>query len=195
MAQKAAIVAELVVEAGTYVDRNLATASWWDKHELIPGVYPMWLTDVNYNATPYSTNPYYVTVSVPTIVVEEYRVNRIFQHERACTDTPNRPGKAYVTMYGYNLRDADKALDGHAYVRLLADHVDRHHLMLRAENGRLHSTRRDEPVTGPVRAHCACGWETDTPDTVEAAKAAFDSVHLVHVTLCEALRWLDTDGE
>ena len=37
---------ELVVTAGEVVDRTLATASWWDRHRLVPGRYPVVFTTI-----------------------------------------------------------------------------------------------------------------------------------------------------
>jgi hypothetical protein len=76
-------------EPTSWTDRNLETASWWDRYEIQPGAYPFeW---VNINGTPWNpdpqvktngylanTGPYYAQVSVQAQLVESYRVNRLF---------------------------------------------------------------------------------------------------------------------
>jgi len=76
-------------EPTEYVDRTLATASWWDKYEIQPGVYPLEWVDIDYrpwNPNPEARSPgfianvgpYYALVVLKARLLEEYRVNRLF---------------------------------------------------------------------------------------------------------------------
>lgn len=182
------IVAELVVVDGQYVNRSLATASWTDTHRLVPGVYPMELCDVNYVPTPNASRPYFASVAVPTVLVESYRVNRLFTASSSFTEHPNRASSVHVCLYGYAVRDGAKALDGHATVRLLQDHPDRHFVVLDKVGDYTWDERQHGPTSDPVRARCACGaWQREVGSSVEA-KELYAVQHVDPIRAANAAR-------
>lgn len=97
---------KLVVPADfEYVDRSLATASWYDVYTIKAGEYPITLTDVNYRPVKDSERPYYGTWKLDAILTEEYRVNRLFTASSAHTTNPEQETQVHGSCYGYELKD------------------------------------------------------------------------------------------
>lgn len=113
----------LITEPYEHIDRTLATASWYDRMTVKPGRYPVRLTNIDYrrwNAdraakTPgfiANTGPYYALVTVDVTVTEEFRVNRLLNHESAETTRPHRDCVHTFSTYAYNLRPRMRLFGG-----------------------------------------------------------------------------------
>lgn len=98
----------LTIPAATeYVDRTLATASWWDKYTILPGTYEVEVVTINGHPVPAdSPNAYYVRARVDAVLTETYRVNRVFTASSA-EHRPDLTERTTVTWstYSYNLWD------------------------------------------------------------------------------------------
>lgn len=181
----APIRAEVTVVRGRYVDRTLQTASWYDVHELQPGTYPVELADSNWVRTPYATDPYYASLRVPTLLLQEYRVNRLFTASSSSTTYPNTPDTVTFTLYGYQLADGltvvsdAETREPLVTMRLLADHPDRHTFVARRADGSRWIVFDDEP--GDVLAACLCGWVAEQVTDREGARSVHADVHLREV--------------
>lgn len=82
-----------VKDGGEYVDRTLATASWWDRHQLVSGDYP------------FESHGYGPLVArIDSILVEEYRENRLMQHVNGFTRDVGRPAHASLSLYDFDLK-------------------------------------------------------------------------------------------
>lgn len=103
---------KLIVKAGRYTDRGLATASWYDVHELTPGEYPLEPVDGQWKPVREGERPYYHLAVVPTVVVEEYRVNRLFTASSEQITYPNQPGRQSVLLYPFEAKPGARVLDG-----------------------------------------------------------------------------------
>ncbi len=94
-----------VVQAGEYVDRSLATASWWDRHELVAGEYPVWWTTITgRDVHPGHTDVYYGLVAVETRLVECYRENRLLGAVRSQTEQPGTRAVVSFRPYRYEVQ-------------------------------------------------------------------------------------------
>lgn len=92
--QKDSLAIELVITEPTeYVDRSLATASWWDRYTLLPGTYRV-VWEISSPA-----HVQYGRVLVDAILEETYRVNRVFTASSSETTEPK--SKAIVPLGGY----------------------------------------------------------------------------------------------
>ncbi|ABS06146.1 hypothetical protein [Kineococcus radiotolerans] len=98
----------LTIPAATeYVDRTLATASWWDKYTILPGTYEVEVVTINGHPVPAdSPRAYYVRARIDAVLTETYRVNRVF----TASSAEHRPDLAEHTTvtwstYSYNLWD------------------------------------------------------------------------------------------
>jgi hypothetical protein len=106
-AQTATVVVE---ENAEYTDRTLATASWWDRYELVAGEYPIEFTTVGgYPARDFDSHAdgsaYYARVRIPAVLVESFRVNRLFTASSAHTERPNREEVVHLSCYAYQVKD------------------------------------------------------------------------------------------
>jgi len=107
----AARTATLVVaENAEYTDRSLPTASWWDRYELVAGEYPVRFTNVSgREARDFDSHAdgsaYYAHFTVPAVLVESYRVNRLLTASSAHTERPNREETVTLTCYAYEVKD------------------------------------------------------------------------------------------
>lgn len=98
----------------TWVDRGLATASWWDEFLILPGVYPIEWTNISWSTwnpdpavkTPgmiANTGPYYANATANVILTRSYRTNRLLCHETAEETEPNRRGERPFNTYAYEI--------------------------------------------------------------------------------------------
>lgn len=106
----------VIVSAGRYTDRTLATASWYDVHELTPGEYPLEPVDGNWKPMPAGQRPYYYLARVPTTLVEEYRVNQVFTASSSQTKHPNQPDRLSVLLYPFEAKPGKRVLDGYGEI-------------------------------------------------------------------------------
>lgn len=100
---------KITVTEGEYVDRTLATASWYDRYQLVPGEYSAELTTIDDVPTtldaPFHRRPYYVRAWVDAVKLESYRVNRLFSASSAHTEAMHTPTRVLVRVYAYQVRD------------------------------------------------------------------------------------------
>ena len=180
------IVADLLVTGGRWTDRTLQTASWYDIHELTPGAYPLTAYSVNWHATPGEAKPYSFRTSIPSTLVECYRVNRLFTASSAKTTHPNKPSHVSWDCYGYELRDGWSVMGGLATVRVRRDHPDRHTVTtLDVETGR-HVWQMDKPDPGlQVYGRCSACGEVVTPAVPYADVEAAFAGHRLDVALAQ----------
>ncbi|MBQ1048462.1 hypothetical protein KBX50_08285 [Micromonospora sp. C51] len=108
--------AMLRVEAGEYVNRSFETASWWDRHKLVPGDYPLRLVTLQGKEVSTPEYAYAVSGRVRTVLVESYRENRLFSAVSADHTRPNTPSSVAVSIRPYVCHEGVKVLDGHATI-------------------------------------------------------------------------------
>lgn len=127
----------VVFDAPTrYVDRNLATASWFDVYEIQPGMYPLeWvnLGGVPWNADPEAktpgfianTGPYYAQATLNVRLVRTYRVNRLFTASSVeDTATPDAPITTIKRdVYAYQVPGCPKGQHGRPLTEFLGGRV------------------------------------------------------------------------
>ena len=95
---------KLVVPADfEYVDRTLATASWYDVYTIKAGEYPVTFTDIKGHPVHTIEEAYYAKWEASAILTEEYRVNRLFAASSAHTSTPNKETTVRGRMYSYEV--------------------------------------------------------------------------------------------
>lgn len=101
---------KLVVPADfEYVDRTLATASWYDVYTIKAGEYPVTFTNVRGHAVESIDEAYYARWEASAILTEEYRVNRLFTASSTHTTTPNTETTVSGHQYAYEvLKPRDK---------------------------------------------------------------------------------------
>lgn len=94
-----------VCDGGEYTDQTLATASWWDQHDLVAGEYVF--TGLNIRQTPVAAGeePYWYELVIDSVLKQERRVNRLFSESRSQDEFPQRPAKVHRLFYGFQLRD------------------------------------------------------------------------------------------
>lgn len=106
-----------------YVDRSLPTASWWDKYEIQPGVYPLEWVDIDYrpwepDVIPpgYVANPgpYYALARFDVRLVESYRVNRLLAASSAEHRIHDDAAVTQIvrTVYAYQVPGCPKGQHG-----------------------------------------------------------------------------------
>lgn len=93
----------VVPENFEYVDRNLATASWWDRHEVIAGTYPVRLMDWNNVPAKRIEDVKYASFNVRSIVREEFRVSTLFTASSAHSSYPDREDFLWGRLYFYQI--------------------------------------------------------------------------------------------
>lgn len=86
-----------------YVDRNLATASWYDVYTIKAGEIPVIFTDIRGNVVEREEDVYYATWKAPAVLTEEYRVSRLFTASSASTTHPNTETVVRGRMYSYEV--------------------------------------------------------------------------------------------
>lgn len=91
-----------VTDGAEYVDRTLATASWWDRHVLKGG---------DYLFVPSHIQGSWVA-RIDSTLVEEYRENRILQFANAVNRETDVSTKVSLHMYGFDLKKRTAAWDG-----------------------------------------------------------------------------------
>lgn len=114
----AAVVFDVPTE---YIDRSLATASWWDQYEILPGAYAFEWTNIDgtpWNADPeVRTNgfianigPYYGSVTLEARLLESYRESRLLSEVRAQHDVHAEPKVVTISrrLYAYQLPGAPR---------------------------------------------------------------------------------------
>lgn len=100
-----------------YVDRGLSTASWWDRYMIQPGEYLFrwtnsdgsdWNPDPNVRTNGFISNvgPYYAEAVMDALLVEEYRVNRLFSEYSVEHRQHTTPKVCPIrrNMYAYELK-------------------------------------------------------------------------------------------
>jgi hypothetical protein len=105
-------LALLVHEAVEYVDRELATASWWDRYILAAGQYPIRFTTVGLGVVPDGQLPYYAVANIDAVLVEMDRVSRLFTASIASTRTATVPRKVRFCQYAHLVKPGLKVYDG-----------------------------------------------------------------------------------
>ena len=71
------VVGTLTLDEPTeHTDRSFPSASWWRKLQLQPGTYDVVAT----YSREMLDRPYYLTVTIPGVTVDEYFVSRILHH-------------------------------------------------------------------------------------------------------------------
>lgn len=101
---------KLVVPADfQYVDRTLATASWYDVYTIKAGEYPVTFTDIQGHPARTVSEAYYAKWDASAILTEEYRVNRLFTASSAHTSTPNTETTVRGRMYSYEVLNPREA--------------------------------------------------------------------------------------
>lgn len=107
----------IVTEPGTYVDRSLPTASWWDKYTIEPGTYPIEYVNIDYRpwnpdpdvCTPgfiANTGPYYAIARVKARRIESYRENRLLHLTQAEHTQHDTEATVTVCLYAYEIERA-----------------------------------------------------------------------------------------
>lgn len=87
-----------------WVDRTLATASWWDEYVILPGTYPVRGSGLGGGtAGDFTEDSYYAVVEVDVVRTREYRVNRLFQHSTADLRIVNAMSHQRFDLYGYQI--------------------------------------------------------------------------------------------
>jgi hypothetical protein len=92
-------------EGGVYVDRTLATASWWDRYELTPGIYPFIPTRIDGTPCGPDETPYYFMTEINAILRESYRVNRLFTESSSQTAFPDTATVVRPRLYAHEVTD------------------------------------------------------------------------------------------
>ena len=99
--------AHAVVDEGSiYVDRNLATASWWEKYRLVGGTYPVEYVTIDHRPVNVAEGgrPYYAIVRVPAVMIESYYVSRLFNASSAHHETGlEKESVRIFEVYAYNV--------------------------------------------------------------------------------------------
>lgn len=90
-----------------YVDRTLQTASWWDRYEIQPGTYEIHFEDYNGREVDGPTGAAYWKMACDAVLVESYRVNRVFTASSSETTTPNEPTTLHRSGHAFFM-DTDK---------------------------------------------------------------------------------------
>lgn len=100
-------------EPTEYVDRNLATASWWDRYIIQPGTYAFewqrngrpWNADMDKPSPGFIANvgPEDGVVTLDAVLVEQYRVNRVFTASSAVHTHLKRSTTISRRVYAYQL--------------------------------------------------------------------------------------------
>ena len=104
-----------VTEPFTWHDRGLATASWWDEYEILPGDYPLewvnlsyrpWNPDPSVPTSGYVANvgPYYAGAKADVVQTVSYRESRILSEVRPTTERPNSKGTRSFHCYAYDVQ-------------------------------------------------------------------------------------------
>lgn len=133
----AAPTCAVVFDAPTeYVDRGLATASWWDKYEILSGTYLFEWVDLDYrpwNADPErvtpgfiaNIGPYYAQVTLWARLLEEYRVNQLLTASSAAHRVHEDPREVTLTrsVYAYQMSGCPKGQHGRPLTTFLGGRV------------------------------------------------------------------------
>ena len=114
------LVTEFVLhcEGGVYVDRTLATASWWDRYELTPGMCPLIPTNIGGIPCKPGEKPYYYIGEIDAILRESYRVNRLFHESSTETTFPDFAKTVYVRLYAHEVTDGRVLASYGTYTRV-----------------------------------------------------------------------------
>lgn len=117
-----------VPEPIEYVDRTLATASWWDRYELIPGDYPVTYTTIDGRIVAADDRQaYYATARIDAYLVETYRENRVFTEVHGHQTSTREKATVYARLYTFNVKEGGVVLglrEGGAYFTDLQEDAD-----------------------------------------------------------------------
>lgn len=105
---------EMVVSEGEYT-QCWETASNYTRHQLVPGVYPVELVGIDYQAV--TKQPYYAIAHINTIEIEQFWVNRVLTASSAHSTTSGDPSSILWSAYAYHVATADQYVDGPFMVR------------------------------------------------------------------------------
>lgn len=94
-----------------YVDRNLATASWWDRYDIFPGEYVVEPVTIGGNPTSVE-NAYYGRVELNVVLRESYRVARLLHHSTAQHTEHEDVTTIRLTTYWYSIEHDGQWLGG-----------------------------------------------------------------------------------
>jgi hypothetical protein len=97
-------------EGGEYTDQTLATASWWDKHELVAGQYEFTALTAGQVPVAEGEDPYWYAVGIDSVLTQQHRVDRMFSESRSHDEFPNRLAKVHRMFYAFQLRDGLTAI-------------------------------------------------------------------------------------
>ncbi len=89
-------------EPTEYVDRTLATASWYDTYTVLPGRYPVEWVTINHAVTG-PADAYYARFVADVILEKSYRENRLLSEVRASEETPGTRETKSFTVYAYEV--------------------------------------------------------------------------------------------
>lgn len=124
-----------IPEAYEYVDRTLATASWWDRYTIHPGLYLISFYTSSWAKLPGNTLadaadhcdelrrhpdpakrnwlwPNYGMATLTATLEESYRVNRLFTASSSETTYPGGESQVRWTPYAYNVQIGMRAYGG-----------------------------------------------------------------------------------
>jgi hypothetical protein len=90
----------VIPEATEYVDRNLATASWYDRYLIDKGMYEILPVTLDHRPTTIE-GAYWWKVTFDATLIYSYRVNRVFTASSASHEYPNRRGFVHQQRYAY----------------------------------------------------------------------------------------------
>lgn len=124
--------ATLVVPAQfEWIDRDLPTASWWDKYLVQPGRYPLvlknvggdlWNPDLNVPTPGFIANvgPDHAGASIDALLIESYREARLLDHVTHDLKhvVPARQQNIGFFAYTFSLKHGARFYQGNAYVEV-----------------------------------------------------------------------------
>lgn len=105
-------LAVVVTEPYEILDRDLPTASWYDRHQVKVGTYPVEFVTAGFEpyrpgVTPIGyvrpINAYYARWRLDTVLTETYRVNRLFTASSVEQEYPNTDSRYGVVVYAYRV--------------------------------------------------------------------------------------------
>lgn len=109
-----------------YVDRTLATASWYDIYTIKAGEYPVTFVSIQGHPVERIEDAYYARWDVAAVKTSEYRVNRLFTASSSSTTHPNEETTVRDSMYDYEvLRPRTDVIE--AYVSHTTDEHGKRH--------------------------------------------------------------------
>lgn len=131
-----------VPEPFEYLDRGLATASWWNSYTIRPGFYLIGFENSQGLPLPGNTLadahdycdklraeqqlywwPQYGRATLRAVLNRSYRENRVLWEARSQTDSPGKPGTVLWHPYGYEVKPGTVAFGEYDCGRLVKAHA------------------------------------------------------------------------